>query len=879
MNHAFHYVLTLLILALGGQTLSAHVVISGTVSDKAGEPLPAIVSLIVGKSVKGFCNADENGMYSISLSTDADSVTVKASLMGFSPYLKTVPANTQRVDFAMEETNMMLKEVSVVADKIAQKGDTLNFRVGAYKDENDRVIADVIKKMPGLEVSDNGAISFNGKSIKNFYVEDMDLLQGRYGIATNNISANDVASVQVYQNHQPVRALKDWSPSEDVTINLRLKSSAKGVFTLTGMGGIGYKPMLWAAEATGMYFGKKGQSITTYKGNNSGDNVAAEQENLTGGGGMQFFNQAPLSVVSPGTPGVKGKRYLHNRTNTMSTNNILKLDSLSTLSLSLSYVNDILSNEGSSITEQYVPDGTYRTMSQIIETKNYVHRLSGGVVYKKNTDRIYAVNHLDVNASWNKSNGVNSLTADFSDINQIVNQHLDNPAFSISDKTDLIINSGANAWNVVFEAGLNHRPQKLSVGPASIFSESTNADIVSQNYTSDDFRAQAETGYFMRFGEFTVNTFVFGNVDIESVKSELDGFDVSEFNTVNGYSFGKAEGGGEARIGYPKSNSYFELTLPISYNGQWLRDKEAAYRNREWNYFSFNPTIKYTYRLGKNWCGLNASYYKIRNNSDRASSGIVMTDYLTFRESFVDHTLVDKTFYVTVEYHYSNAMRQIFANANASWMRSSTNTLIGYEYDGIATVKNAIEMPYTSNRYSTSANVSKGMGFWESTLKLTGNYGLNKSKQLINRLPVDYKSQYWSANLVYSSTPAPWMGMALGAAYGESKSFTEISKDAAATVRQCTGRLDLNFFPMKRLILNVAFEENYTNMTEEGRHTWFGDAKITYKAGRFDWELETNNIFNRKVFSRVTYTNMDIYRSTYRLRPFNVMLKVRFNIL
>lgn len=121
--------------------------------------------------------------------------------------------------------------------------------------------------------------------------------------------------------------------------------------------------------------------------------------------------------------------------------------------------------------------------------------------------------------------------------------------------------------------------------------------------------------------------------------------------------------------------------------------------------------------------------------------------------------------------------------------------------------------------------------------------------------------------------------MALGAAYGEGKSFTKISKDAVATIRQCSGRLDLNFFPMKRLILNVAFEENYTNMTEVGRHTWFGDVKITYKAGRFDWELEANNIFNRKVFSRVTYTNMDIYRSTYRLRPFNVMLKVRFNIL
>lgn len=254
-NSRISYILTIIMLLTGIHALYAQIVISGTVTDKSGEPLPAIVSVLVGKRVKGFGNADENGRYSISLSTDADSLNVKASMMGFSPSYKSILAKTQRLDFVMEETDIMLKEVSVVADKISETGDTLNFRVGAYKDENDRVIGDVIKKMPGLEVADNGSISFNGKTIKNFYIEDMDLLQGRYGIATNNISANDVASVQVYQNHQPVRALKDWSPSEDVTINLKLKSSAKGVFTMTGMGGIGYKPMLWAAETTGMYFG------------------------------------------------------------------------------------------------------------------------------------------------------------------------------------------------------------------------------------------------------------------------------------------------------------------------------------------------------------------------------------------------------------------------------------------------------------------------------------------------------------------------------------------------------------------------------------------------------------------------------------------------
>jgi hypothetical protein len=54
--------------------------------------------------------------------------------------------------------------------------------------------------MPGIEVSESGAIKFNGKAIKKFYVEDMDLLQGRYGLATNNINASDVATVQVLEH-------------------------------------------------------------------------------------------------------------------------------------------------------------------------------------------------------------------------------------------------------------------------------------------------------------------------------------------------------------------------------------------------------------------------------------------------------------------------------------------------------------------------------------------------------------------------------------------------------------------------------------------------------------------------------------------------------
>ena len=173
---------------------------------------------------------------------------------------------------------MQLKEVTVRAQKIRQNGDTLSYLVGAYQQQGDRVIGDVLKHMPGIEVADNGGIKYNGKTIKKFYVEEMDLLQGRYGLATNNINASDVATVQVLEHHQPVKMLQDKELSDDVAINLKLKNSAKGTVAInTMLGGgaqqaggwhIGKRPLtdsqaaigqspLWTAEVVGMYFAKR----------------------------------------------------------------------------------------------------------------------------------------------------------------------------------------------------------------------------------------------------------------------------------------------------------------------------------------------------------------------------------------------------------------------------------------------------------------------------------------------------------------------------------------------------------------------------------------------------------------------------------------------
>lgn len=106
-------------------------------------------------------------------------------------------------------------------------------------------------------------ITYKGKPINKFYIENMDALQGRYGIATNNISASDIATVQVLENHQPIKALEQSNPSDYAAINLILRSGVKGVFTATAHLGLGFNTHIRRqGDVAGMYFAKRRQHIT-----------------------------------------------------------------------------------------------------------------------------------------------------------------------------------------------------------------------------------------------------------------------------------------------------------------------------------------------------------------------------------------------------------------------------------------------------------------------------------------------------------------------------------------------------------------------------------------------------------------------------------------
>lgn len=177
----------------------AQVAVTGSVLEADGNEPVAGASVIVkgadGK-IKKFASSKADGGFAMSVPTVAG-CRLEVSMMSFAR--KSIPLDSVSFPLTvyLEPGTIQLKEVAVKADRIREQGDTITYNVGTFSREDDRSIGDVLRRMPGIDVAQNGKIQYQGEDISKFYIEGSDLLGGRYGIATNGISHDDVGAVEV----------------------------------------------------------------------------------------------------------------------------------------------------------------------------------------------------------------------------------------------------------------------------------------------------------------------------------------------------------------------------------------------------------------------------------------------------------------------------------------------------------------------------------------------------------------------------------------------------------------------------------------------------------------------------------------------------------
>lgn len=228
------YLLSALILLISTIGFSQQrMTISGSVQDTvAKKPLPYSVAMLVrlkDSVLVAFTRSDAKGNFTLSnLDIDTLELIVSNPLFGDqSFYIIGSPTNTtfHMGNIVLPPKNKQLKEVIIYAfkDPVYYKGDTLVYSADSFKVKPNATVEDLLKKLPGIKVDQSGKITSQGKAVDQVLVDGDEFFGTDPTVATRNLGANTVESVQVYEKKDETN-----SSGENVQVmNLKLKEDAK----------------------------------------------------------------------------------------------------------------------------------------------------------------------------------------------------------------------------------------------------------------------------------------------------------------------------------------------------------------------------------------------------------------------------------------------------------------------------------------------------------------------------------------------------------------------------------------------------------------------------------------------------------------------------
>jgi hypothetical protein len=209
--------------------------ISGTVYDSSGvKPLKDAVIMAVrvkDSLLLNFTRSKENGSFNLT-GFEPDTLSLIISHPNFDDRIFYIFGNKSNyeIEIATARLNIKSKElaaITIYANKnpIYYKGDTLVYVADSFKVAENAVVEDLLKKLPGLKVDKNGKITSQGKEISKVLVDGDEFFGTDPTMATKNLAANGVESVQVYEKKND-----NAKEGEDETIkvlDLKLKEEAK----------------------------------------------------------------------------------------------------------------------------------------------------------------------------------------------------------------------------------------------------------------------------------------------------------------------------------------------------------------------------------------------------------------------------------------------------------------------------------------------------------------------------------------------------------------------------------------------------------------------------------------------------------------------------
>ena len=211
-------------------------------------------------------NAPENGKY-----------LLKITSVGYKPTVKSVvieqDKNLALGNVVVGADAIMLKGavVTAMAQKVTLKEDTFVYNSAAYRTPEGSVVEELVKRLPGAEVSDDGTIKINGKEVKKILVDGKEFMTGDTKTALKNLPTSIIDKIKAYDEKSDLSKVTGIDDGEEQTVldfNVK-KGMNKGLMSNIDLG-IGNKDR-YSARGMGGYFNSNNRFMLFGNANNTSD--------------------------------------------------------------------------------------------------------------------------------------------------------------------------------------------------------------------------------------------------------------------------------------------------------------------------------------------------------------------------------------------------------------------------------------------------------------------------------------------------------------------------------------------------------------------------------------------------------------------------------
>ena len=863
----------------------AQKTISGVITDADGKGL-ASASVTIEEPGKnailayGISNA--NGEYKVSFTSVEGNLDLKIKAFNQKSITRSIKNDDQKVNFSLESQATEIQEVRLKTKLITKKGDTISYDLKSFENKNDRTLADVLKKIPGIEVNKDGTVLYQGEAINKFYVNGKDLMEGGYGTINNSLPKDAVSKVEVLENHQPVSILRDKVPSEQAALNIKLKKSV----TMTGRGeiGAGFSPLLWNVKLTPMFFGQKNQWVVNYKANNNGESVENEGNILSFGNRWegrrtQASANRWLNVEQADTPDLPEKRYLLNNVHFFSANLLTSpfKNKEWELKANANYTNNAVERESQSA--QIFSDGS--VVSRTLHNNFYTNKAKGELIFTKNAKKGFFKNVTTWTGMWNDSN-----TNAFNNINAYEN--LNAPTFNFTNSLSTILPWKDKLFNVMSYISVQKDRQTLNLTPGSystLVPNSSLYDALEQYISIKSVNTTHSMSVGLSYRKWTFTPEAGLSVNFNSMNSYLNGLNGSQrsiygANFQNDIDWNEVKPYTQVGVNYKSQNLSLNLTLPVNFYGIDYNDN-IRNTGKTINKTRFEPNLFASYDF--------ASFFKLW------AFGNITNSFGSFGDLYGGNILVNPTFVqlkdspvpantsrnASSRLEYRNPLNNLFFNVSYMIGNNTSNLISNQIIDADGNISSVIEEnDNTSKSNSQKAEIGKYFPKFKSnfSVNFTNSNSTNYSKVNNNFFATNNEVQ--SFGLKFNNALLSWLSVDYNLSMNWRKSedtyFNKINKNGGWNHNLAT-----YIYPSENHTFGFNWDDITTSLENDNYRNSFYDLsyQYTWVKKKIDFEFKWLNIGNKKVYETVSVntTTNSILRNSYNIRPSQFMFTVKFN--